>query len=182
MGEIWKPIKGFENEYLVSNLGRVKSLERYDRFNRHVKEKILVPRPNTNGYLRVQLRRKDYYIHRLVANAFIDNPNNYNEINHISGIKTDNKKSNLEWCNRQYNNQYNFKIGSRTREEMKRIANCDNHVLAMKKRRKLTDKQILEIRKMFDLGISNIKISKMFNCSRHLIDAIKNNKLYKDVF
>ena len=71
MKEIWKTIQGYENKYEVSNLGRVKSLERIDRYNRKIEEKILAPRKHTGGYLRVQLSRKDFYIHRLVAQAFI---------------------------------------------------------------------------------------------------------------
>ena len=62
MKEIWKAIKDYEGKYEVSNLGRVKSLERTSRLNRKIKERILAPREHTGGYLRVQLSRKDFYI------------------------------------------------------------------------------------------------------------------------
>lgn len=121
MKEIWGTIK--DNKYYqVSNLGRVKSLERYDRFNRHISEKILVPRVHSSGYLRVQINRKDYYIHRLVAETFIDNPNNYKEISHEDNDKTNNCISNLKWCTRQYNNKKIFTDGIRTTEEMIKIS------------------------------------------------------------
>ena len=76
MEEIWKDVQGYEGYYQVSNLGRVKSLERKSKLNRKIKERILAPREHTGGYLRVQLSRKDFYIHRLVAETFIPNPEN----------------------------------------------------------------------------------------------------------
>ena len=106
MEEIWKPIKNYENEYQVSNLGRIKSLERYDKFNRHIIEKILIPRIHTGGYLRVGLNKKDFYIHRLVAEAFIPNPNDYPQVNHKDENSTNNNVSNLEWCTQKYNVNY----------------------------------------------------------------------------
>lgn len=123
MIEIFKDIKGYEGQYQISNFGRVKSLERYDRLNRFIKEKFLVPRKHNNGYLRVCLSHSvDKYIHRLVAEAFIPNPENKLEVNHIDGNKLNNNISNLEWCTRSENNKHAFKIGLRTSEEMSRIS------------------------------------------------------------
>lgn len=102
--EIWKDIKGYEG-YKVSNLGNVKSLN----YNRTGKEKILKPKKN-KGYLYVNLCKqgkvKFYLVHRLVAQAFIPNPNNYPQINHKDEDKTNNTIQNLEWCDRKYNNNY----------------------------------------------------------------------------
>ena len=96
--EIWRPIKGFEN-YMVSNLGRVKSLY-------HGKEKILKP-INNSGYLMVNLykngKRKKYLIHRLVAIAFIPNTDNKTEVDHINTIRTDNRVENLRWVTSKEN-------------------------------------------------------------------------------
>lgn len=93
--EIWKSIKGYEDLYEVSNLGRVNSL-----FTR--KGKIMKPKLERDGYLRIGFwkdgKQKYYNIHRLVAEAFLDKKEDYqNQINHINKIKSDNRVENLEW-------------------------------------------------------------------------------------
>lgn len=103
MKEIWKSITGYEGLYEVSNLGRVKSLN----YNHTGKERILKNLNRSNGYLYVELHRKKYSIHRLVASAFIENPDNLPCVNHIDCNPQNNKVSNLEWCTHQYNNTYN---------------------------------------------------------------------------
>lgn len=113
--ENWKDIKGYEGLYQVSDLGRVKSLERDIYFpngtvNRHIEEKILVPILNVYGYSFVNLHKngtsKAILIHRLVAMAFIENPENKSQINHKNEVKTDNFVENLEWCDSAYNANY----------------------------------------------------------------------------
>ncbi len=107
--EIWKDIEGFEGLYQVSNMGRVRSLDREDMRGHHVKGKALSERPN-KGYLGVALYRdgnaKGYPVHRLIAKAFLDNPSNLPEVNHKDEDKTNNATSNLEWCTRRYNCNY----------------------------------------------------------------------------
>lgn len=103
--EIWKDIFGYDGMYQVSDLGRVRSL----KFG---KVRVLRPGTNNAGYLIVILckdgNRKYFLVHRLVASAFIENDNIFNtEINHKNEKKTDNRVSNLEWCDRQYNSTYN---------------------------------------------------------------------------
>ena len=100
--EIWKDIKGYEGQYQVSNLGNVKSLKR---------NKVMSPIVRRHGYFGVQLydgkgKQKTYSIHRLVAQTFIDNPNNYAEVNHKDENKANNRVENLEWCDRTYNVRY----------------------------------------------------------------------------
>lgn len=113
--ENWKPIDGFEG-YAVSNLGRIKSLN----YKRTGKEKILKPMKN-KGYLQVGLcrngKRKMFYVHRLVATAFLPNPNGFTEINHIDEDKTNNVVDNIEWASRWYNMNY----GTRTERTSKAV-------------------------------------------------------------
>ena len=113
MEEIWKDIKGYEGLYQVSNMGRVKSLERTvwnGKGYYKTPERILKAGANGDGYLSVNLckdgRKKPYYVHRLVVQAFIENTQNLPEINHKNEDKTDNRVENLEWCNRSYNVEY----------------------------------------------------------------------------
>lgn len=105
MVEIWKDIEGYFGLYQVSSLGRVKSLN----YNRTGKERILKA-GKCNGYLRVVLCKegeiKNHFVHRLVAIAFLPNPNNYPQINHRDEDKTNNTIQNLQWCSSQYNINY----------------------------------------------------------------------------
>ena len=101
--ETWKAIAGYEGLYEVSDQGRVKSLK-------YGKEKILKPQKNRGGYLKVVLYKdghaKTVKVHRLVAEAFIPNPNNLETINHKDEVKTNNAVSNLEWMSQKDNNNY----------------------------------------------------------------------------
>ena len=109
MIEIWKDIEPYKNIYQVSNLGRIKSL----LYN---KEKILKTRVQPRGYELVNLKGKTFKVHRLVAEAFVLNNNNYNEVNHKDENKLNNYANNLEWCNRKYNCNYGSlpkKVGNR---------------------------------------------------------------------
>lgn len=110
--EIWRDIKGYEGLYQVSNLGRVKRLAGLRMYknspSRYFNERILKPKKDKNGYLLVGLSKNGatLKVHRLVANAFIPNPNNYPCINHIDENKENNSVENLEWCTIEYNNRY----------------------------------------------------------------------------
>ena len=112
MQEIWKDINGYEGLYQVSTLGRVKSLEKNGK-----KCKILKSNLNNNGYTHVILsklnKRKTILIHRIVALAFIPNTDNKPQINHINGIKNDNRILNLEWSTAAENTKHAFNTGLR---------------------------------------------------------------------
>lgn len=113
--ENWKDIKGYEGLYQVSDCGRIKSLAR-DVFNprgtviRHMEEKILVQCIDNHGYGRVHLylngKMKKIFVHRLVAMAFIENPENKPMINHKDENPLNNCVENLEWCDAKYNANY----------------------------------------------------------------------------
>lgn len=103
--EVWKPVKGFEGLYEISNKGNVRSVDRHVMLGNQyclLKGKPIKPFPNSTGYLRVGLSKnskdKKYLVHRLVAEAFIPNPNNLPCIDHINTIRDDNKVENLRWC------------------------------------------------------------------------------------
>ncbi len=116
--EIWKDIQGYEGCYKVSNFGNVRALKREYCLNgvkRLTEDKILKKRNSTDGYLRVAItldgKRKDVGIHRLVAMAFINNPENKLEVNHKDGIKTNNHVSNLEWATRREQMKHAYDMG-----------------------------------------------------------------------
>ena len=105
--EVWKDIQGYEGKYMVSNWGRVKSLN----YNRTGKERILKAGDNGHDYLFVCLCKdgkvKECRVNRLVAQAFLPNPDNLPEVNHKDEDKQNNCVDNLEWCSKSYNNTYN---------------------------------------------------------------------------
>ena len=117
MVEVWKDINGYEGLYKISNLGNVKSVH-YRGGNC---EKNLTPKCNNSGRLWVDLRKdgksKPMLIHRLVGMAFLPNPHNFPEINHIDENPKNNNVCNLEWCTSEYNIRYSVeKHPSRTRK------------------------------------------------------------------
>ena len=147
--EIWKDIEGYEGLYQVSNKGRIKSLN----YRRTGKEGMLKGKPDKDGYLRVSLyknrKQKPFYIHRLVAKAFIPNSDDLPEVNHKDENKENNTVDNLEWCDRKYNNNY----GSRN----------ERASVSMKGKKHKLKKQILciETGEIFDTSQDVINI--MFN-------------------
>lgn len=121
MEEIWKWIDRYENMYQVSNLGRVRSVDRdvYCEVSpnklQHIYGKVLKQGTNHKGYPIVYLskdgKQKTITVHRLVALTFIENPLNLPQVNHIDGDKTNNNVSNLEWCDNSYNQIHAHKTG-----------------------------------------------------------------------
>ena len=141
--EIWKPIKGYEGLYEISNFGRVKALKRKRNCNRGygiIKEHIMKQTSGNSNYYRVPLTnekhiKKYYLVHRLVAIAFIDNKENKPEVNHIDGNKLNNNVNNLEWCDRQYNVCHAYKLGlNPTKKKMLEYINSlDNRIEKLEK-------------------------------------------------
>lgn len=114
LGEIWIDVKDYEGFYQVSNLGRVKSLDRIVLPNKFYASKILKGSLNKDGYRRILLYKNSKYkgtsIHRLVATHFIDNPENKPCINHINGIRNDNRVENLEWVTYSENERHAYDV------------------------------------------------------------------------
>lgn len=123
MEETWKPVVGFEDRYEVSDLGRIRSLPHETLICRkkgkpyYLKKpgKYVVPQPRQHGYMAIWLygnggnngrAGKQYSVHRIVADAFVPNPNGYKEVNHINEDKTDNRACNLEWCTHKENSNH----------------------------------------------------------------------------
>lgn len=126
--EIWKPISNYEGLYEVSNNGQIKSVGRYIKSNhnntRFQEEKIRKLTVNNKGYVTVRLckngKYKTFLVHRLVAETFIPNPYEYNEVNHKDEDKAHNSVNNLEWCSHDYNIQYSL-VSKRKRRRKDKI-------------------------------------------------------------
>lgn len=148
--EIWRDIEKYEGLYQVSNQGRVKSL----KFG---KEKILKSGKDKDGYLKVDLckdgKKKTCQVHRLVAQAFIDNPSNLEQVNHKDEDKTNNNVSNLEWCSAKYNMNYgthNERVAKALSKQVNQYS-LDDKLIA-------TYPSTMEVERQ--LGYSNKNISK----------------------
>ena len=143
--EIWRDIQGYEGYYMVSNMGRVRSVERTiwnsgKGCYKTVHERILKPGKTNTGYLFVFLHKdgkaKFYTVHQLVGNAFLSNPQGYKELNHIDEDKTNNNADNLEWCSRSYNCSYNDrakKAGKKLAEKLRNHPKKSKPVIAIHK-------------------------------------------------
>jgi hypothetical protein len=162
--EIWKDIEGYEGLYQVSNLGRVISLERKEKSGklfRKRNQKILKLESDKRGYQRILLYKnnvtKKYLVHRLVCLSFLKNHENKKQINHINGVKYDNRLENLEWCNQSENQIHAYKKGLQ-----KPIIGEDcvyskiNECIAIKIKYSYKDLYLKDIAKKYNIALSTI--------------------------
>ena len=168
--EIWKECKNHKG-YFVSNLGRVKS-EKRNYVNGF---KILKQTTKKDGYKRVHIKYDDFdkhvYVHRLVANAFLENVNGKKYINHNNGIKDDNRPENLEWCTHKENIQHAQQNGMRDA-----VVGENNHLA------KLTETDVLDIRNTHNLGfVTQQELADAWNVGRTTIRAIIDYKTWKHI-
>lgn len=153
-GEIWKSIPDYDDLYYVSNYGRVKN-----------SKDLIMKQYFSRDYLVINLTKnhksKINRVHRLVAMTFKDNVNLKLEVNHINGIKSDNRESNLEWLNHSENAKHNYISGN---------------VL-----KKLRPEDVVEIKKMLNDGCFQKDIAKKFKVAQSTISDIKSEKKWVDI-
>lgn len=169
-GEIWKFIEGHENEYLISNFGRVLSIPR-----KRTKGGLLKPQIGKWGYEHVCIRENGKYklhkIHRLVAKAFLPNPQGFSQVNHKNGNKVDNRVENLEWCSPSFNSKEAYRIGlshnsKKQREKARQICSETKNVpvIAFKNGSSKIFKSISEASRELKIPVSCI--SRVINGKR----------------
>lgn len=174
MIENWKEIKGYENLYQVSNLGRIKALpkKRKGKSGVYVQMKGRLLTGGSNGKYRfVSLKKngigRNNYIHRLVAQHFILNPDSKLEVNHKDGNRLNNSALNLEWCTRKENHGHAISIG------LLKI-NGENNPKA-----KLSNIQVNKIREIYNTGgFTQKNIALLYKISRQNVGAIINRKIW----
>ncbi len=175
MREVFEDLIGYENSYKISDKGRIFTKRRLDG-NRIIYGKELHPQVTEDGYLKVSLTKdsvsKKFYVHRLVALHFIENPSNLPQVNHIDGNKFNNDVSNLEWCTKEQNQEHAV------------INSLMQHGEA-RPNAKLTEKDVLEIYQLKGI-LSAKEIGERYNVSKNTVNLILRGKkwayLYKQVF
>ena len=171
--EEWREISGYEGRYYISSLGNVKAVYKWVKNN----EKILSPMLNKDGYYQVNLSFKGkvrhHRIHRLVAEAFIENPHGYPMINHKDENKLNNRADNLEWCN----NAYNIRYGTRTQRCFETIKKNNRRHFT------LTRKDVEEIRRTcipYDYKFGIRQTAKKYGVSPTAITNIVHMKTWSN--
>jgi hypothetical protein len=182
--EIWKDIKGFEGSYQISNMGNVRSLDREVKSKvgyRKIKGMYLKFLIDKDGYHSVNLKKKQLSyklrVHRLVCDAFIENIDNKPQVNHINGIKNDNRLINLEWASLSENRKHAYSTG--LQNGINRRGEKNNFT-------KLTSKQVIEIRELYTCKLTGKKnkngcltmkeIAKMYGITSGAVQRIVSKK------
>ena len=176
--EVWKDVVGYEGYYQVSDYGRVRSLDRevpLGKSTKKIKGKIRKQVLHNLGYPMLNLYKnkeaKGCLVHRLVALHFVDNVNGYQEINHINGIKDDNRATNLEWCTRSQNLKHARDTG------LTKQTGTDSSLA------KLTKDEVLKIRKTYekDSSITYEVLASAFNVGASTIGRVVRREVYQNV-
>ena len=173
LAEIWKPIPGYETEYAISTLGRIKRLKESTARRRYPAGMIIKPTHQKNGYTIVRLSngdkvKKAFYIHRLVLQTFIGSCPDKHEVNHINAVRDDNRLDNLEYVTRSENNLHSISLSKQFW--------ISTHVKNF-----MSENEIREIRSLFSDGRSTKEISYMYNTSMKIVQNIAHRKTYRHV-
>ena len=170
MKEQWKDVKNYEGIYKVSDLGRVWSCDRIDKRGFKRKGKFLKPTMNPRGYLFVALQdKKSKVVHRLVAEAFVENREGKPYTNHLNGVKTDNRAVNLEWVTHQENIQHAIDMGLRNTPKGEKSHNAV-----------LTNEQANQIRiERANTKVTLAELAKKYSVSENTIHKIVKGTTYK---
>jgi hypothetical protein len=165
-------IKGFEGLYAINKAGQVISYTN----DKHKKDKVL-KQDNSSLYARVALtkdnQRKKYCVHRLLAETFIPNPNNYPVVNHLNGKKEDNSLENLEWCSYSENTKHAFKIGLMTNQKRAvKFTGINKRAISYADAEKIRNKYNNE-------KTSHRKLGELYGVSHRAIQQILNYDTYK---
>ena len=178
LNEYWLDIPNYKGYYQISNYGSVRSLDRIIKDKngktQAIKGKVLKLRINSGGYHCVGLSKNGnkatFSVHQLVAQTFIPNPDNKRTVNHINGIKTDNKISNLEWTTYSENLFHAYDSGLRTPISLKSIGQKNYKC-------KLKPEQVIEIKRLLTAGnLTHQEIANRFGVSISTVGSIKRNK------
>ena len=170
----WRDVAGYEGVYQASDSGLIRSVDGIDAAGKRRKGRVLRPAVTAAGRLKVSLCKggvmRSYLVHRLVAIAFIPNPENKPEVNHIKGVTTDNRVSQLEWCTPQENTDHAFANG------LARRASGEKHGLS-----KLTADDVVDIRWLRGWGVSISEIARQWNVTRCAISRILTGRTWRHV-
>ena len=170
--EIWKPVEGWSH-YAVSNNGRVRSLEHFDKDGKLREGRILTPVIQSHGYASVTFteegkKKRNVSVHRLVAEAFIPNPENKPQVNHRNGVRADNRAVNLEWTTTSENIKHSYdELGKKP-----------NRYYGPNPNRKMTAEQIVAIRSD---NRRQVDIAAEYGIDQTTVSDIKRRKIYRDI-